>query len=221
MANSKLVSTKYLLRLRSQEEWEGWHFRAKAHFRKSGAWRLISEGHPRDTGKRIQVELPDYRERVLVQHRNLRRIFAGQPDRVAELIPRLPSLPRWRPETDAEFEDRCEAADRVNADLYSDLCQACFDDAESELRGIPEGDGIRAYKALLERFDKRTVNTMVARIKVLLHFKQKPNTGIEAHVTQWKNLVRRLRECREDNALVSEPVEVAIFLSTLSPKYAS
>ena len=36
MANSKLVSTKYLLRLRSQEEWEGWHFRAKAHFRKSG-----------------------------------------------------------------------------------------------------------------------------------------------------------------------------------------
>ena len=64
MANSKLVSTKYLLRLRSQEDWEGWHFRAKAHFRKSGAWRLISEGHPRDTGKRIQVELPDYRERV-------------------------------------------------------------------------------------------------------------------------------------------------------------
>ena len=80
MANSKLVSTKYLLRLRSQEEWEGWHFRAKAHFRKSGAWRLISEGHPRDTGTRIQVELPDYRERVLVQHRNLRRIYAGQPD---------------------------------------------------------------------------------------------------------------------------------------------
>ena len=141
MANSKLVSTKYLLRLRGQDDWEGWHFRAKAHFRKSGAWRLISEGHPRDTNKRIQVELPDYRERVLVQHRNLRRIFTGQPDRVAELIPRLPSLPRWRPETDAEFEDRCEAADRVNADLYSDLCQACFDDAESELRGIPEGDG--------------------------------------------------------------------------------
>ena len=133
MANSKLVSTKYLLRLRSQEEWEGWHFRAKAHFRKSGAWRLISEGHPRDTGNRIQVELPDYRERVLVQHRNLRRIFAGQPDRIAQLIPRLPQLPRWRPETDAEFEDRCEAADRVNAGLYSDLCQACFDDAESEL----------------------------------------------------------------------------------------
>ena len=51
MANSKLVSTKYLLRLRSQEEWEGWHFRAKAHFRKSGAWRLISEGQPRDTGR--------------------------------------------------------------------------------------------------------------------------------------------------------------------------
>ena len=95
MANSKLVSTKYLLRLRRQEEWEGWHFRAKAHFRKSGAWRLISEGHPRDTGNRIQVELPDYRERVLVQHRNLRRIFAGQPDRIAQLIPRLPQLPRW------------------------------------------------------------------------------------------------------------------------------
>ena len=37
MANSKLVSTKYLLRLRSQEEWEGWHFRAKAHFRASAA----------------------------------------------------------------------------------------------------------------------------------------------------------------------------------------
>ena len=30
MANSKLVSTKYLLRLRGQEEWESWHFRAKA-----------------------------------------------------------------------------------------------------------------------------------------------------------------------------------------------
>ena len=60
MANSKLVSTKYLLRLRRQEDWEGWHFRAKAHFRKSGAWRLISESHPRGTGTRIQVELPDY-----------------------------------------------------------------------------------------------------------------------------------------------------------------
>ena len=68
MANSKLASTKYLLRLRSQEEWEGWHFRAKAHFRKSGAWRLISEGHPRDTGNRIQVELPDYRERAVFPH---------------------------------------------------------------------------------------------------------------------------------------------------------
>mgnify|MGYP006879393971 CR=1 FL=1 len=134
MANSKLVSTKYLLRLRSQEEWEGWHFRAKAHFRKSGAWRLISEGHPRDTGNRIQVELPDYRERVLVQHRNLRRIFAAQPDRIAELIPRLPQLPRWRPETDAEFEERCEAADRVNADLYSDLCQAS---SQEEVWGGP------------------------------------------------------------------------------------
>ena len=66
MANSKLVSTKYLLRLRSQEEWEGWHFRAKAHFRKSGAWRLTSEGHPRGTGRRAQVaELPGYRERAL------------------------------------------------------------------------------------------------------------------------------------------------------------
>ena len=49
--------------------------------------------------------------------------------------------------TDSEFEERCEAADRVNADLHSDLCQACFDDAESELRGIPEGDGIKAYQA--------------------------------------------------------------------------
>ena len=127
MANSKLVSTKYLLRLRSQEDWEGWHFRAKAHFRKSGAWRLISEGHPRDTGKRIQVELPDYRERVLVQHRNLRRIFVSQPDRIAQLIPRLPPLHRWRPETDAEFEDRCEAADRVNADLVREIQQTAVD----------------------------------------------------------------------------------------------
>ena len=60
MANSKLVSTKCLLRLRSQEEWEGWHFRAKAHFRKSGAWRLISEGHPRVTGKRNAKEKSAY-----------------------------------------------------------------------------------------------------------------------------------------------------------------
>ena len=56
MANSKLVSTKYLLRLRSQEEWEGLHFRAKAHFRKSGAWRLIREGHRQGSAAVVGAE---------------------------------------------------------------------------------------------------------------------------------------------------------------------
>ena len=73
MAQSKLASTKYLDIIRTQRDWEGWHFRAKAHFRKTGAWKLISENHPRITGNRIQVELPDYRDRVMRQHQALRR----------------------------------------------------------------------------------------------------------------------------------------------------
>ena len=97
------------------------------------------------------------------QHQALRRIFQGAPARIAELIPRLPRLDRWRPETDDEFEDRCQAADAINESLYSDLCQACRADAEAELHNVPDGDGLAAYKALLERFDHRTVNTMVTR----------------------------------------------------------
>ena len=68
--------------------------------------------HPRDTGNRIQVELPDYRERVLVQPRqrtfairiSIRKLgFRKKPLPITQSLSQ--SGPRWR------TDGRC----RINA----------------------------------------------------------------------------------------------------------
>lgn len=115
--------------------------------------------------------------------------------------------------------DEEEEDEEKNKKLWSEIVEACDGEAASVVRDAEEGDGLEAYEKLKERFQSVTATKTAAMFQGVLEYKQ-GEVKVAKHVTNWKDLLRKLQAADKDMKLTNTMICV-LFLQSLNVRMAS
>jgi hypothetical protein len=115
--------------------------------------------------------------------------------------------------------DEEEEDEEKNKELWSEIVEACDGEAASVVRDAEEGDGLDAYEKLKERFQSATATKTAALFQGVLEYKQ-GEVKVAKHVTNWKDLLRKMQAADKDMKLTNTIVCV-LFLKSLHVRMES
>jgi hypothetical protein len=206
-----------LATLTGQGDWETWHYKGEAYFRRNKTWQCIE--HARPTSKILVAkgaeELQREESRRWRDDNEARAAHEADPN-----VGYIPTPDDWEPEPtrverDGELTSRQLRWDSANSTLWSDIVEATNGEAASVTRQAPTNDGRAAYNLLKQRFNSKSVTTQFMLLKTILEFKYE-HGQIETHVVTWENMVRRLGDL---SIKLGPELEIVVFLRTLPASY--
>ena len=186
-----------------------------------------SRAQPQTTPPSAQHAAPSYRRRI--DAKNLRiQEFSGEPDKWADWAFAFKRTIRsmdtevYKVMTDVEsmnkdineMEDLDGEQDKMSAELYDILCQACTGEALSVVRSVDDCEGIRAWQRLHNRYNPKTVARMIQMLgEVTSPQKVKELKDIEIALNKWEDKVKIMdKEFKES---FKDPIKIAIMTNMM------
>jgi hypothetical protein len=230
--NSKARTSRQLLPTFSNaKDWDKWKFKAQTKLNAKNLWYVLEEEPPVNS---IQIDKsPDelQAEQSAVEFTavaiDAAALVVEQAAAAAAQPPRqvVPPPPAPRPavllqrlESPHELAKRIRKHRTHSAKVYEALVESTDGEPLDIVQDITFGDGIAAWKGLMDRYNKVTISSQLATISELLELKMASGTSISRHVTNFKNVLRKVGE---QNVKLDEAIYIVTFLKTLPEQYAS
>lgn len=116
------------------------------------------------------------------------------------------------PETPNQIAARLAQWDTANSLCWAYLQDYCDDEAASVLRGCRDEDGRHGWELLEARYDSKSTSSTLMLLMALFTFKMA--TGVEEHVTAWKE---KIRELTQHTIRLPSQLLCALYLHSLAP----
>jgi len=120
------------------------------------------------------------------------------------------------PDLDGIFvDDNADMVDKLGAELYSTLTSLVSGEALMMVRGVPHGDGWKAWSKLFNRYNPKTpARALMAMMAVMNPRKVKDVRDLSQAVEEWEVKVKNLK--LEHDVEIGEQIMVALLTSMVT-----
>ena len=113
--------------------------------------------------------------------------------------------------------DMVEEYRRANELIYSAIFECVSKDCHKFFTDIKFGDGVNAWKALLEHYQKSSSSSMRKLYNKLFNIKQKSNEDIDDYIFRMHDRTQDLHDINADP--LNEDIQLTILLKGLQPVF--